>query len=167
MSHDISLFFPHAEFPAQAWYDVLGGLRSDDCDVSFDDDAAAAEHGGIKECSLAADGTLISVSVYSFAREPSECAPAGTHWRATVSTGMGRSGLAWWLQHAIPYHALVYFPGVTVHDWQYHVGRSVADSSWASPESWLAFSEKRLWRMGPKQALVDHGLFHPDGRLRF
>jgi hypothetical protein len=74
---------------------------------------------------------------------------------------------AFFIQFAIPYHALVFFPGVTVHDCQFHLGRSVEASSWSTPESWLPYAERALWRLGPKQALVDLGLFHSDGRVAF
>ena len=80
---------------------------------------------------------------------------------------MGRSARAFFIQYAIPYHALLFFPGVTVHDCQYHLGRSVEASSWSTPESWLAYAERCLWRLGPKQSLIDLGLFRSDGSVRF
>jgi hypothetical protein len=166
MSYDLTIFFPHPEFPTQAWYEVLESFRSDACDVRFDDQSVA-QNGGLKDCSIATDDFLILVGGYLMAGVSSECAPPGTHWRIGVSTGMGRSALALWIQHAIPYHALVFFPGVTVHDCQYHLGRSVEESSWTTPESWLQFAERRLWRMGPKRELVERGMFYADGRVRF
>ncbi len=155
MSYDLSIFFPHAEFPTQGWYELLESFRSDDCDVILD---------GLGDCRIVADHSVISIGADE---SRSECAPAGTHWTAGISTSMGRSWRAYFIQHAIPYEALIFFPGVTVHDCQYHVGRSIEASSWSTPESWLHYAEPRLWRLGPKQPLIDLGLFHPDGRIRF
>ena len=85
-----------------------------------------------------------------------------------MSTTMGRSARALFVQYAVPYHALVFFAGVTVHDCQYHIGRSIEASSWSTPESWLAYAEPRLWRrLGSKRALIRLGLFHSDGSVRF
>jgi hypothetical protein len=166
VSYDLRIFFPHAEFPTHAWYDMLASFRSEACHITFSEGSDGQD--GIKECSLVADGSLVSVDVRAMSDVPSLCAPAGTRWLATVSTGMGRSGLAWWTVFAIPYHTLVFFPGVTVHDCQYHVGRSLAESSWASPEIWLQSCERRLWRtLGSKAELIDRGLFGADGTVRF
>jgi len=55
-----------------------------------------------------------------------------------------------------------------VHDCQYHVGRSLAESSWTNPETWLQSCERRLWRtLGSKAELIDRGLFGADGTVRF
>ena len=168
VSFDLRIFFPLQAFPAQEWYDLLESFRADDCYVRFDK-PANEEQSGIKECSLIADGSLLSIGVYSMRPDsPDLCAPRGTYWNATVSTGMGRSGRALWLQFCIPYHALVLFPGVTVHDCEYHLGRSTAESSWTDPESWMRFSERQLWRqLGSKAELIERGLFNADGTLRF
>jgi hypothetical protein len=163
MSYDLAIFFPQADFPAQAWYDLLASFRSSACQIMFDEQDPV-QGGAVKDCSIVVNQSVVMIGGGA-AHSP--CAPAGTRWDVSVSTTMGRSARALFIQYAIPYHALVFFPGVTVHDCQYHVGRSVEASSWSTAESWLAYSQRRLWRLGPKQALIDLGLFHPDGRLRF
>jgi hypothetical protein len=166
VSYDLRVFFPHPEFPTHAWYDVLATFQGDACHVTFSEDSSG--QACIKDYSLVADGSLVSVDVRAMSDIPSLCAPAGTRWLATVSTGMGRSALAWWTACAIPYHALVFFPGAIVHDCQYHVGRSLAESSWTNPETWLQNCKRRLWRtLGSKAELIDRGLFGADGTVRF
>jgi len=155
MSYDLSVFFPHAKFPTQRWYELLESFRSDACDVILD---------SLGDCRIVIDHSVVSIGVDE---SRSQCAPVDTHWIAVISTTMGRSWRAFFIQHAIPHEALIFFPGITVHDCQYHVGRSVEASSWHMPESWLHYAERRLWRMGPKQALIDLGLFRPDGGIRF
>src|SRR5207237_9815072 len=84
----------------------------------------------------------------------------GARWKATLSTTMSRSFRALWVQFAIPYHALVLIPGVTVH--------AQPEQLFADPQSWLDFCRKRLW--GPlrrKEDAVDYGLFAADGFPRF
>jgi len=154
MSYDLSIFFPETEFPTQAWSDLLESYRSDTCEVILN---------GPGDCRIVIDHSVISIGAND---SRSSCAPAGTHWSVDISTSMGRSWRAFFIQFAIPYEALIFFPGVTVHDCQYHVGRSIEASSWTMPESWLRYAEARLWRLGPKQALIDLGLFHQDGRIR-
>jgi hypothetical protein len=167
MSFDLAIFFPHAAFPAQEWCDMLKSFRSEACEVTFEETGAGGSCGA-KNCSLVADGSLISVDVCSIDDPPNSCAPSDTQWRALVSTTMGRSGLAWWIQFAIPYHALVLFPGTCVHDCQHHLGRSVKESSWTSPEIWRQYAERTLWRtMGSKEPLIERGLFDADGTVRF
>src|SRR5262249_34865194 len=129
MSYDLNIFFPHTHFPADAWDELLEGFRSDSCEVRFDE---PAPNGCPRSCSVVADHSLIDISGRS---GQGGCAPEGTSWEVNVSTTAGRSARAWFIQHAIPYHALVFFPGVTVHDCQYHVGRTLAASSWSTPES--------------------------------
>jgi hypothetical protein len=154
MSYDLSIFFPQPEFPTQAWFELLESHRSDDCCVMLD---------GLGDCRIVVDHSVISIGA-NHTRSP--CAPPGTRWCVGISTSMGRSWRAFFVQFAIPYEAQIFFHGLTVHDCQYHVGRSVEASSWREPESWLGYAEARLWRLGPKQALIDLGLFHPDGRIR-
>ena len=154
MSYDLTIFFSQDEFPTQSWFDLLESFRSDSCEVILD---------SIEDCRIVVDQSVVSLGANPAS---SPCAPPGTHWQATISTTMGRSWRAFFIEHAVPYHALVFFPGVTVHDCQYHVGRSVEASSWSTAESWLRYAESRLWRMGTKQKLIDLGLFHPDGRIR-
>jgi hypothetical protein len=154
MSYDLSIFFPHPEFPIEAWHDLLESHRSELCSVVLN---------GLDDCRIVVDRSVVSIGANQ-SRSP--CAPVGTRWSAGISTSMGRSWRAFFIQFAIPYEALIFFPGVTVHDCQYHVGRSVEASSWTMPESWLRYAEARLWRLGPKQALIDLGLFHQDGRIR-
>jgi hypothetical protein len=153
MSYDLSIFFPQVEFPTQAWHDLLQSHQSDTCNVV---------HNGPGDCSIVVDHSVVSIGA---TESRNGCAPAGTHWTVVISTSMGRSWRAFFIQHAIPYEALIFFPGITVHDCQYHVGRSVEASSWSMPEGWLHYAERRLWRLGSKQALIDLGLFHPDGRI--
>jgi hypothetical protein len=155
MSYDLTIFFPHLEFPKETWFQLLDGFRSDTCEVILT---------GIEDCRIVVDHSVISIGSDASRRG---CAPAGTRWTAGISTAMGRSGRAWFIQHAIPYHALVFIPGVTVHDCQHHLGRSLEASSWSTPEGWQAYAEPKLWRMGPKETLIDFGFFHPDGRIRF
>jgi hypothetical protein len=155
MSYDLTIFFPHAEFPTQAWYELLESFRSDSCDVII---------SGVQNCRIVVDQSVVLIDADE---THGQCAPAGTRWTVFVSTTMGRSWRASFIQHAILHEALMFFPGVTVHDCQYHVGRSIETSSWRTPESWLHYAEHRLWRLGSKSALVDLGLFHPDGRIRF
>jgi hypothetical protein len=154
MSYHLSIFFPQPEFPTQAWFELLESYRSDACAVMLD---------GLGDCRIVVDDSVVSIGAND---SRNGCAPVATHWTVVISTSMGRSRRAFFIQFAIPYEALVFFPGVTVHDCQYHVGRSVEASSWHAPESWLRHAESRLWRLGPKQALIDLGLFHPDGRIR-
>ena len=163
MSYDLQIFFPHDEFPVQAWYELLGTFRSGSCEVRFDDQEPT-ENGALRDCSIVVDQSVIMIGG---GRGHSQCAPKSTRWIVSISTTLGRSARASFIQYAIPYHALVFFPGVTVHDCQYHLGRSVEASSWSTPESWLAYAERRLWRLGPKQALIDLGLFRSDGSVRF
>jgi len=170
MSYDLTIFFPHAEFPASAWYDLLASFRSSECEVSFEQPIRfdPRTKASVMDCRIAVDHSLLGIGVDA-EEGPSRrsCAPQDARWGAHLSTTMGRSFRAFFIQHAVPYHALVFFPGVTVHDCQYHVGRSLEASSWSTPEGWLAIAERRLWSMGRKENLVDHGLFHPDGRIRF
>jgi hypothetical protein len=161
MSYDLHIFFPHAEFPAQSWYELLESFRGGVYEVFFEEPAGG---GGPKNCSIVVDQSVVSIGAGA---NCSSCAPATARWEVNLSTTMGRSMRAWFIQYAIPYHALVFFPGITVHDCQFHLGRSVEASSWSTPEDWQAYAERRLWRMGPKQALVDLGLFHSDGRVAF
>jgi hypothetical protein len=163
MSYDLHIFFPHAEFPAQSWYELLESFRSSVYEVWFDD-PERAERSGLKDCSIVVDQSVVSIGIGA---SGNSCAPTNTRWQAVLSTTMGRSVRASFVQYAIPYHALMFFPGVTVHDCQFHLGRSVEASSWSTPEGWLAYAERRLWRLGSKQALVDLGLFHSDGRVAF
>ena len=165
MSYDLTIFFPHPEFPVRAWCELLESFRGQDCEIRFED---GAEEGCPTNCSIIVDHSVIGIGVVaeeSLSR--SRCAPANARWGAYISTTMGRSWRAWFIQHAVAYHALVFFPGVTVHDCQYHYGRSLDASSWSTPESWHALAERRLWSLGPKEELIELGLFHPDGRLRF
>jgi hypothetical protein len=167
MSFDLQTFFPHPVFPAQEWCDILDSFRSETCEVTFEEIRTADSHGA-KSCCLIADRSVVDVGVCSINDAPTSCAPPDTRWRASISTTMGRSGLAWWIQFAIPYQALVFFPGTTVHDCQHHVGRSVEQSSWTNPEVWRQYSERTLWRMmGPKAPLIERGLFDADGTIRF
>jgi hypothetical protein len=166
MSYEIRIFFPCIDFPSQTWYEMLESFRTSDCDVLFDD-PGPAESGALRGARIAVNQSLISIDAWAERDARSSCAPADTRCGACIETTMDRSLRAWFIQHAIPYHALVFLPGVTVHDCQYHVGRTVEDSSWTSPEAWLEVTERRLWRMGDKQSLIEHGFFHPDGRLRF
>lgn len=163
MSYDLHIFFPHAEFPAQPWFELLESFRNSVYEISFDD-LQPAPHGGPKDCAIVVDHSVVSIGVSA---NSNSCAPTNTRWQVNLSTTMGRSARASFIQYAIPYHALVFFPGVTVHDCQFHLGRSVDASSWNTPEGWLAYAERALWRLGPKQALVDLGLFHSDGRVAF
>ena len=163
MSYDLQIFFPHAEFPVQAWQELLGTFRSGSSEVGFDDQKPV-ENGAVRDCSIVVDQSVI---VIGGGRGHSECAPKSTRWIVSISTTMGRSARASFIQYAIPYHALLFFTGVTVHDCQYHLGRSVEASSWSTPESWLAYAERSLWRLGPKQVLIDLGLFRSDGSVRF
>jgi hypothetical protein len=155
MSYDLHIFLPRAEFPARTWHEVLDSFRDDTCEVVVN---------GIEDCRIVVDQSVISIGADATSHP---CGPGGTRWTARVSTTMGRSWRASFIQHAIPYHALTFLPGVTVHDCQYHIGRSIEASSWSTPERWLAYAEPRLWRLGPKEALIDRGLFHADGRIRF
>jgi hypothetical protein len=167
MSFDLEIFFPHPTFPTQEWAGILESFRSESCAVRFEE-TGTGESCGCSTCFVVADDSLVSVGVCSMHDAPTSCAPSDSRWRASVSTTMGRSGLAWWIQFAIPYHALVFFPGVTVHDCQHHLGRRVEESSWTTPETWRQYSERTLWRtMGPKNPLIERGLFSPDGTLRF
>jgi hypothetical protein len=166
MSYDLRIFLPHVEFPAQTWYEMLESFRGSDCDVLFDD-PSPTDSGGVKPCRIVVGHSVISIDAWAERDAPSSCAPEGTRWGVCIDTTMGRSPRAWFIQHAIPYHALVCLPGVTVHDCQYHVGRTVEQSSWSAPETWRSLAEKRLWRMGDKQSLIELGLFHADGRIRF
>jgi len=161
MSYDLHIFFPQAEFPAQPWYELLESFRGSVYEVRLEE---PPERGGLKNCSIVVDQSVVSIMASA---NGSSCAPSTSRWEVTLSTTMGRSRRASFIQYAIPYHALVFFPGITVHDCQFHLGRSVEASSWSTPEGWLAYAERRLWRLGPKQALVDLGLFHPDGRVAF
>jgi len=163
MSYDLHIFFPHAQFPAQSWHELLESFSNAVYHVRFDDPEPAAP-AGVKECSIVVDQSVVSIMVGA---NGSSCAPANSRWEVSLSTTMGRSVRASFIQCAIPYHALVFFPGVTVHDCQFHLGRSVEASSWSTPDAWLAYAERRLWRIAPKQALVDLGLFHSDGRVAF
>jgi hypothetical protein len=163
MSYDLHIFFPHEEFPAQPWYELLESFRNGVYEVRFDG-PEPAERGGLKDCSIVVDQSVVSIGV---GPSGTSCAPTNTRWQVNLSTTMGRSARAFFIQYAIPYHALVFFPGVTVHDCQFHLGRSVEASSWSTPEGWLAYAERALWRLGPKQALVDLGLFHSAGRIIF
>jgi hypothetical protein len=163
MSYDLHIFFPHPEFPAQPWYALLESFRSSVYEVAFDE-PEPAERGRPKSCLIVVDQSVVSIGVGA---SGISCAPINTCWQVNLSTTMGRSVRASFIQYAIPYHALIFFPGVTVHDCQFHIGRSVEASSWSTPEGWLAYAERALWRLGSKQALVDLGLFHADGRVAF
>jgi hypothetical protein len=167
MSFDLEIYFPHTVFPAQEWCDMLQSFRSEVCEVSFEE-MGTDENSIVRSCSLVADGSLISVDVSAVQEAPRSRAPSDTRWRASVSTTMGRARFALWLQFAIPYHALVLFPGTTVHDCQHHLGRSIEGSSWTSSEAWRQYAERKLWRrLGPKGPLIERGLFNNDGTIRF
>jgi hypothetical protein len=94
MSFDLQIFFPHPAFPAQEWRDMLESFRSESCEVAFEE-AGAADSRGAQSCCLIADRSVISIGVCSINDAPTSCAPADTRWRASISTTMGRSGLAW------------------------------------------------------------------------
>lgn len=161
MSHDLKLFFPHAEFPIDAWYELIESFRSDDVYVKFAD---REDTSRLDECSIYVDQSAVDIEQGPVT---SECAPKGTRWEVWISTIAGRSTRAYFIEHAVPYHALVFFPGITVHDCQYHVGRTVEASSWNTPEAWLAYAGPMLWRLGPKETLIELGLFTPEGIVRF
>lgn len=48
------------------------------------------------------------------------CDAPPTDWGVYVSTQLGRSPMAAWLQFAVPYHLLILLPGTAVHDCQHH-----------------------------------------------
>ena len=131
-------------FPAQAWYDLLESFRNSACQVVFDE-LAPAQNDALKDCSIVIDQSVIMIGGGA---SSSPCAPACTRWDVVVSTTLGRSARALFIQYAIPYHALVFFPGVTVHDCQYHLGRTAAASSWSTAEGWFPYAERALWRLG-------------------
>src|SRR4051794_41039522 len=98
MSYDLTVFFPHVGFPAQAWHDLLEGFRGNGCIVRFDEPEPAANNG-LQECSIVVDQSVVSIGV---GLNRSQCAPKGTSWEASISTTMGRSARALFVQYAVP-----------------------------------------------------------------
>src|SRR4051812_1528935 len=164
VSYDLRIFFPHPVFPTEGWRDILASFRGPDCEVQFDEPSADGSSSY-----LVVGHSRIDADVRPHDGETDGlCAPSSTRWLAGTSTTMGRSYKAYWIQFAIPYHALVFFPGITVHDCQYHVGRSLEASSFVDPGAWLDFARQRLW--GPaagKAELVEQNLFTPEGLPNF
>src|SRR5215468_9583349 len=80
MSYDLHIFFPHAEFPAPPWYELLGSFRDRDCEVAFDS-LEPGERGGVKNCSLVVGQSVLSIGVGAGS---SSCAPTGTRWEANL-----------------------------------------------------------------------------------
>jgi hypothetical protein len=162
MSFDLYIYFPQAAFPVGLWHDILASFRSEACHVRFEETDPEFAASGAKHCYLVADDSVVSVGISRKMdpdAPPDSCVPKGTHWLAGVSTGMGRSALASRIQFAIPYHALVFMPGVSVHDCQYHQGRSTEASSWSDADAWLEYCRTR--------PSIAFDLFSEDGTLRF
>jgi hypothetical protein len=158
MSYDLKIFFPQATFPRTEWRDILVGFQGPECLVRFDGPGDA--HDPQPSCYLVADDSVLSADVCPI--EPGECGVGSesARWMAVLSTSMGRSLKAFWIQFAIPHHVLVLLPGIKVH---VEPGRLFANA-----ESWLKFSQERLWSPLPrKKELVELGLFTPDGSPRF
>lgn len=163
MSYDLGIYFPFPTFPVREWHDLLANFESPSCRVEFEEPQAEYAESGAKLCYLTADDSLVTAAVSwrIGPNPPSRCMPPGTHWYASISTGMGRSARASWIQFAIPYHALVLLPGTSVHDCQHHVGRILEESTWHDPDGWLSYASRRL-RPGDE---LD--LFGADGLPRF
>jgi hypothetical protein len=158
MSYDLKVFFPQSTFPRTEWRTILASFEGPECLVRFgangDDDATD------NACDLVIGESVLTTDIAPI--EPGYWAviSKGARWKAVLSTTMGRSFRALWVQFAIPYHALVLIPGVTVH--------AEPDQLFLDPPSWLDFCRGRLW--GPlrrKEDAVEHGLFTADGSPRF
>ena len=62
MSYDLHIFFPHAEFPGQPWYELLESFRSNVYEVRFEN-PEGAERGGLKDCSIVVDQSVVSIGI--------------------------------------------------------------------------------------------------------
>jgi len=158
MSYDLKVFFPHPIFPRAEWRTIVASFEGPECLVRFDAGSDAGEPDNA--CDLVIGESVLTTDVSPIEPGHWMLMSNGARWKATLSTTMGRSFRALWVQFAIPYHALVLIPGVTVH--------AEPDQLFADTESWLAFCRKRLW--GPlrnKEVAVEHGLFTAEGSPRF
>jgi hypothetical protein len=158
MSYDLKVFFPHLTFPRAEWRTILASFEGPECLVRFGacSDADESDNG----CDLVIGESVLTTDVAPIGPGHWTRMSNGATWKATLSTTMGRSFRALWVQFAIPYHALVLIPGVTVH--------AEPDHLFANPQSWLDFCRERLW--GPlrrKEEAVESGLFTADGSPRF
>jgi hypothetical protein len=157
MSFDLRVFFPQASFPEAEWRGILESFGSAECLVRFEPPDG---RGVAITCDLVVDDSVVSAGVGAI--EPGYWARVskGAKWQAALSTSAGRSLRAFWIQFAIPYHALVLIPGVAAH--------AEPDLIFHDTERWLEFCRERLW--GPvrqKEQMVDRGLFLEDGTPRF
>jgi len=155
MSYDLKVFFPHPVFPRTEWRTLLTSFQGPECLVRFSD-ANESDNA----CDLVIGESVLATDVWPVEPGYWQRISSGAKWKATLSTTMGRSFRALWVQFAIPYHALVLIPGVTVH--------AEPEQLFVDPQSWLDFCRKRLW--GPlrrKEDAVEYGLFTADGSPLF
>ncbi len=162
MSYDLSIFFPQVSFPARVWNEILMSFSGPDCQVIPADVRSAGigiECGGL----FVNEKSSVHAEVMRTKPGGTSCAPPGAHWSAVISTSAGRPLTAWWLQFAIPYHALVMIPGVTVHDCQHHLVESMETSSFTDPDAWRNFAAAQIWdRRARHLTLNGRNLFADD-----
>jgi hypothetical protein len=167
MSYDLSIYFPQAAFPAKSWDEILAYFSGSDCEICTAGPSCAeagVNHGHL----LVNTWSLVSIGIASLKHDRGACAPPASRWVATISTGLGRALPAWWIQFAIPYHALVLIPGITVHDCQHHKGSTTEGSSFTDAETWLEFASGRIWdRRARHMKLNGRSLFTEDRRPLF
>ena len=158
MSYDLKVFFPHPTFPRTEWRTILASFEGPDCLVRFG--ASGDPDESEDACDLVIGESVLITGVAPIGPGHWMVMSNGARWKATLSTTMGRSFRAFWVQFAIPYHALVLIPGVTAH--------AEPDQLFADPQSWLDFCRKRLWDpLRRKEDAVEYGLFTADGSPRF
>ena len=62
MSYDLSIFFPHHEFPVRSWHELLESFREDDCNVIFVEEKPL-DADALRECSIVVDQSVVSIAV--------------------------------------------------------------------------------------------------------
>jgi hypothetical protein len=157
MSYELRIFFPQVTFPRTEWRAILTSFQRPGCLVRFE---PGDPHDLCISCDLVVGESVLSTGVSPIEPGSWGRASEAANWAAMLSTTLGRSLQALWIQFAIPYHALVLLPGIVVH--------AEPDRIFVEIETWLEFCRERLW--GPlrqKEELVESGLFTPDGSPRF
>jgi hypothetical protein len=155
MSYDLRIFFPHPIFPRTEWRTILASFQGPECLMRFSD-ADDSDNA----CDLVIDDSVLTTAIAPVGPGHWTLMSNGASWQAHLSTTMGRSFRAFWVQFAIPYHGLVLIAGVAAH--------AEPDRLFADPQSWLDFSRKRLWDpLRRKEDAVEYGLFTADGSPRF
>jgi hypothetical protein len=153
MSYDLRIYFQQTAFPLEPWAEILR---------LFDFTPSSTASDFYEREWQAEQETTVWLSLSQMKPDqPQLCAPSGTHWLATISTGMGRSPQAVWTQFAVPYYALGLMTGVSVHDCQWHTDDNAAHFD--TPEAYLAFAAQAIGRLIQKRWLIRQGCMSPEG----